>query len=53
MPNFTPSKEDVDIWLEMADSNHDGQVELEEYEDIVIKSLTKAGIKVFEDHMVI
>jgi hypothetical protein len=30
----------------MADSNNDGTISLDEYEDLVIKSLKNAGIKV-------
>ncbi|EGR33920.1 hypothetical protein IMG5_031040 [Ichthyophthirius multifiliis] len=49
----TVSAEDVEIWLDMADSNRDGGVSLEEYEQVVIKSLIKMGIKVENEQMVI
>ncbi|EGR33387.1 hypothetical protein IMG5_054770 [Ichthyophthirius multifiliis] len=52
MKNYTPSTDDVKIWLQMSDSNQDGTVSLEEYEDLVIKSLQKAGIKVEQQRIV-
>nr|2NCO_A Chain A, kDa calcium-binding protein [Tetrahymena thermophila]2NCP_A Chain A, kDa calcium-binding protein [Tetrahymena thermophila] len=52
MSNFTPTKEDVKIWLQMADTNSDGSVSLEEYEDLIIKSLQKAGIRVEKQSLV-
>ncbi len=48
MENFTPSEEDVKIWIQMTDTNKDGKVNLEEYEGLVIKSLENAGIKIYE-----
>lgn len=39
MANFAPSETDVKIWLDMADTNTDGSVSIDEYEDLVIKSL--------------
>lgn len=30
--NYEPSDEDVHIWIEMTDSDGDGQVTLEDYE---------------------
>jgi len=46
MANFTPTKDDVKIWLQMADTDSDGSVSLEEYEDLIVKSLQKAGIRI-------
>jgi len=37
-------KDDVDAFYRMADMNQDGLISLKEYEDIVIKSLERAGI---------
>ena len=34
MPNFVPTKEDVEVWLAMADTDHNGRVEMDEYEDM-------------------
>ena len=45
MNNFVPSKDDVQSWLAMGDTNRDGKVSLEEYEEVVLNSLKKAGIK--------
>ena len=52
MTNFTPTRDDVRIWLQMADTNNDGSVSLEEYEDLIIKSLQKAGIRVEKQSLV-
>ena len=43
---FVPSEDDVKVWMKMTDTDSDGKVTLEEYEDLVIKSLKNAGIKV-------
>ena len=45
MNSFVPSKDDVQSWLAMGDSNKDGKVSLEEYEEVILNSLKKAGIK--------
>ena len=29
--NYDPTKEDIDGWMEMADTDHDGKVTLEDY----------------------
>jgi Ca2+-binding EF-hand superfamily protein len=42
---YYPTQEDVKSWMRMTDTNGDGQVSLEEYEDLVIRSLQHAGIK--------
>jgi len=36
----------------MADTNSDGSVSLEEYEDLIIKSLQKAGIRIEKSTLV-
>lgn len=43
--HYSPSEEDVKIWMEMADLDHDKKVSLPEYEDLIIRSLEKIGIK--------
>lgn len=43
--NFMPSRDDVKSWLAMGDTNRDGKVSLNEYEDVVLRSLRNAGIK--------
>jgi len=47
------SKDDVEIWLSMSDRNKDGRVDLDEYEDVVISSLEKAGFKIEASHIVL
>jgi Ca2+-binding EF-hand superfamily protein len=42
---YHPTSEDVRSWMKMTDTNGDGKVSLEEYEDLVIRSLQHAGIK--------
>ena len=44
MTNFSPSYEDIKIWMIMADTNKDGKCSLEEYEAIIIKSLEKVNL---------
>lgn len=36
---YEPTAEDVHIWIEMADTDGDGQVTLEDYEQLVLRSL--------------
>lgn len=43
--NYQPSKDDVRSWLQMGDTNRDGRVSLPEYEDLIVRSLRNAGIK--------
>ena len=43
--NYAPSKEDIRSWLAMGDTNKDGKVSLQEYEELIIRSLRNAGIK--------
>ncbi len=45
MNNYAPSREDVRSWMAMSDSNKDGRVSLSEYEDLIIRSLKNAGVK--------
>ena len=44
--SYIPTTEDVKSWMKMTDTNSDGRVTLDEYEDLVIRSLIKAGIQV-------
>ena len=52
MGNFAPSAGDVKIWLDMADTDRNGQVNLEEYENLVLKSLQNAGFKIENKNIV-
>ena len=36
---YTPSKEDIDSWMKMTDTDGDGLVTLIEYEDLILRSL--------------
>ena len=49
---YEPTKEDVKVWMIMADENQDGKVSLDEYENLVIKSLKNAGFKMENDKIV-
>ncbi|KRX07285.1 hypothetical protein PPERSA_06900 [Pseudocohnilembus persalinus] len=48
MPNFTPSDDDVTVWIRMTDTNNDGRISLEEYKTVVMNSLRRAGFQVEE-----
>lgn len=51
MNDFNPTGEDVDSFMELVDSNQDGQITLEDYENYIVRSLKEAGIKIEEDAM--
>ncbi|EAS07272.1 EF-hand pair protein (macronuclear) [Tetrahymena thermophila SB210] len=42
--NQKVSKQDIDDWMNLNDVNKDGQVTLQEYEQVILQSLKKAGI---------
>ncbi|CAK94890.1 unnamed protein product (macronuclear) [Paramecium tetraurelia] len=44
MNDYQPTKEDVTIWIQMTDTDGDGKVTLEDYEQLVLDSLRKQGI---------
>ncbi|CAD8064415.1 unnamed protein product [Paramecium primaurelia] len=44
MNDYEPTKEDVVIWIQMTDTDGDGKVTLEDYEQLVLDSLRKQGI---------
>ncbi len=37
--SYTPTKEDIDSWMAMADTDDDGKINLEDYERLIIHSL--------------
>ncbi|CAD8046959.1 unnamed protein product [Paramecium sonneborni] len=41
-----PTREDIDMWMEMADQDRDGKVYLIDYEGLVLKSLRSQGIEI-------
>ena len=51
MSDFNPTAEDVDSFMELVDSNQDGNITLEDYENYIIRSLKEAGIKIEEEGM--
>lgn len=53
MSNFAPSTSDVKIWLDMADTDKNGSVNLDEYENLMLKSLQNAGFKIENKTIVI
>lgn len=44
---YTPSEEDLRAWMEMTDTNGDGLISIEEFEDMVLKSLESCGIEIY------
>ena len=46
--NYKPSREDVKSYMRMVDKNSDGRVSLQEFEEIVLLSLQKAGFDIYE-----
>lgn len=46
MEQHLPTEEDVKYYILLADSNKDGLISIEEYEDLIIMNLKKAGNKV-------
>ena len=47
---YKPTKEDVKSYMRMVDTNSDGKVSLDEFEQIVLLSLQKAGIEIYEKY---
>jgi len=39
--------------MDMTDTDRDGRISLEEYENVVIKSLKKAGFKIYDQSIII
>ena len=37
--NYDPTSDDVNTWIKMTDSDNDGKVTLEDYENLVLRSL--------------
>jgi len=50
MTNYTPTDHEVRSWMKLYDTNGDNRVSLEEYEEIVIRSLKSVGIAVEMDY---
>ena len=50
LKNFEVSEIDVKVWMQMSDSNSDGVVSLEEYENVILKSLQANGF-IIEGHL--
>lgn len=51
MTNFQPTAEDINSFMDLVDRDHDGIVNLEDYEAYILKSLKDAGIKIEVDQM--
>ena len=45
--NYQPSKEDVRSYMKMVDTNGDGKVSLNEFEEIILRSLKNAGFEIY------
>lgn len=46
--NYTVTNDDVKSYMRMVDKDGDGKVTLDEFEEIVLVSLERAGIKIYE-----
>jgi Ca2+-binding EF-hand superfamily protein len=46
---YKPTKEDVKSYMKMVDKDGNGQISLEEFEDIVLESLRKAGFQIYQN----
>ncbi|CAD8054221.1 unnamed protein product [Paramecium sonneborni] len=44
--SIEPTREDIEMWMEMADEDRDGKVYLIDYEALVLKSLRSQGIEI-------
>ena len=53
MKNVEVTEDDVKVWMQMTDSNSDGVVSLEEYENVNLKSLEANGFKIEARHVVL
>lgn len=51
MHDFNPTREDVDSFMELVDSNQDGEITLQDYEMYIVRSLKEAGIQIEEEGM--
>ena len=45
---YEATREDIESWKAMTDLDGDGKVNLEDYERLIIASLEKCGIKIYE-----
>ena len=45
---YTPTAEDIKSYMKMVDTNRDGRVSLEEFEEIILRSLKNAGFEIYE-----
>lgn len=51
MPDFSPTQEDITSFMDLVDTDHDGIIHLQDYEQYILQSLVDAGIKIEEDQM--
>ena len=47
-PNYSVTPDDVKSYMRLVDTDGNGKVTLDEFETIVLASLEKAGIKIYE-----
>ena len=46
--NFRATPDDVKSYMRMVDKNEDGKISLEEFEEIVLLSLKRAGFEIYQ-----
>ena len=51
MPDFCPTEEDVTSFMDLVDTDHDGIIHMQDYEQYILQSLIDAGIKIEEEQM--
>ncbi|CAD8064544.1 unnamed protein product [Paramecium sonneborni] len=46
--NYQPTEQDLKEWMNMTDTNGDGLISIEEFEDLVIRSLQSSGLEIYQ-----
>lgn len=51
IPGFVPTQEDITSFMDLVDTDQDGIISMEDYEQYILQSLIDAGIKIEEEQM--